>query len=135
MPDKPSEDEIAFAQKRFKLQDALGPYFCERAQNCDLQPTVIKGELLTADGGPPRENTIEGQALGWTAIFDAQDGTKRECSVLIRHTPNWESVVTFHSNQQGIEPTVFVRGELDASIAEIKRLIDGALTRAGRQVG
>jgi hypothetical protein len=43
MPDNPSLQEIAFAQKRMKLQSILAPYFVKRVESSEFQNCEIGG--------------------------------------------------------------------------------------------
>lgn len=124
MPDKPSPQEIAFAQMRMKLQSSLAPYFVQRIESSDFQSCEIGGDLATADGRRPRENTIKGQSLITSARFTTADGAYHEVALTIQHTDEWWAAVTVLSNQGGPTPTIIIKNDVDAALPELKKLID-----------
>ncbi|MDB6152455.1 MAG: hypothetical protein JWL90_908 [Chthoniobacteraceae bacterium] len=130
MPNNPNPEEVAFAQKRMKLQAVLAPYFVERVQSPDFHPLQIGGDIATADGNRPRENTIEGQSLITSARFKTTDGKSHELALLIQHSDAWWPVVTVHSDQGGPTQSIAISGDIDEAIPGLKKLIDGAFDRA-----
>jgi hypothetical protein len=126
----PSPQEIAFAQKRMKLQEILSPCFVEQAQSPDFHAIEMSGEIATADGRGPRENTIKGQSLVTSARFITANGVSHQLALVIQHTDDWLPAVTVHTNQGGPVKTIIIRDGVDEAIPELKKMIGDAFDRA-----
>lgn len=112
-----------------KLQSELAPHFVKRVESSGFQSCEIGGDLATADGKRPRDNTIKGQSLITSAHFTTMDGTYHEVALTIQHTDEWWAAVTVLSNQGGPTPTIIIKDDVDAALPELKKLIDDTFDR------
>jgi hypothetical protein len=119
----PSEDEIKFAQSRFKIQDAVCTCFATAEM---LLPLHLRegGAHVDSVVGQMQSGTLSGQQLvQFRTYTSATTPEPQKIEVAIGHTgTNWTPIVTVTSTSTEPEQVLF-DGEFNDALRKILRMM------------